>query len=270
MKKLRILTAVLSAWVSLLPATAATCDSLIINAADAGWYSADGTHDSANNNYVCGYTGFNELPYRNWFYFNIPPLTQTVASAVLRVYSSNVEMPGNGETFVLRHIATPHATLRAGGIGQTNIYTDLGDGDIYGSRTFSSFDDAQYYTVSLNSTFLSQLTAASGGSIALGGDLASLQSIYGRAEFLFGGSGLNGSSNEYVQLVLSYTNANPITVVQQPTSLTLQPGDAATFQVRVCGGGVPSYQWQRSGTNLPGATAPFLHFPNPTGADAGQ
>ena len=270
MKMLRILMALLSVWLSLSPAFAADCDSVIINAADAGWYNGNGTHESANKNYLCGFSGFEEAPYRDYFYFNIPPLTQTVASAVLRIYSSNVEMPSKGETFELHHVATPSATLRADSVGNANIYTDLGDGTVYGSRTFSGSDDGQYFTISLNSAFLSQLAAASGGSIAIGGTLVSIQGIYGRSEFLFGGSGLNNSSNEFVQLILSYTNSNPLTIVQQPASLTLEPGDAATFQVRVCGGGVPAYQWQRSGTNLPGATAPYLHFPNATGADAGQ
>ena len=42
-------------------------------------------------------------------------------------------------------------------------------------------------------------------------------------------------------------------IVEQPSDLTVQQGNAATFTVSVAGSGV-TYQWQRNGVDIPGAT----------------
>ncbi|MGE3310188.1 MAG: SdrD B-like domain-containing protein [Limisphaerales bacterium] len=58
-------------------------------------------------------------------------------------------------------------------------------------------------------------------------------------------------------------------IVTGPAALTVVDGEPATFTVEATGSPAPSYQWQRHGTNLPGATLPSLTFEAVTPADAG-
>lgn len=60
------------------------------------------------------------------------------------------------------------------------------------------------------------------------------------------------------------------TLVTPPVGLAVQPGGGATFAVAVSGTGPFSYQWQRNGVNIAGATGPVLHLPSVSGNDAGQ
>ena len=258
-----------AAWLSaVMVAHGAACLSLSINAVDSGWYDAAGNHIPENDNYYCG-DGVGSAPLRNWFVFNIPTLTQSVASASLQINTFYLNLPDNTETYELRHVATPVLNLRAGGTGLTGIYDDLGDGPIFGSRTFLIQDAYQYVTISLNSNFLSRLTASAGGALAVGGQLVSLDGESGNSENLFGSSTLGPPTNRFVQLILNYSNASPPAIIESPRSFTVLQGDPAAFQVQACGGGPLSYQWQRSGTNIPGATDPFLQLLNVQPQDAG-
>src|SRR6266496_822507 len=51
-----------------------------------------------------------------------------------------------------------------------------------------------------------------------------------------------------------------IEIVVQPRDQLVRPGAAVTFDVVAQGSGALSYQWQRNGTNLPGATGTSLTF----------
>ena len=256
-----------------LTARGADCASLTIDALDHGWYDVSGYHYSENENYFCGISGgLAAPPLRNWFAFNIPVLTQQVVSASLRIYTFDLNMTGVSETYELRRVTTPFATLQAGGSGLLDVYNDLGDGVLYGSRTFTIIEGRQFATISLSPAFITNLTAAAGGTLALGGRLVTLSGFTNR-EVLFASSGrvtgFDSNATTAVQLILNYSNASPLAIVQEPVSQGLVEGDGAAFQVRVCGGGTPSYQWQRSGTNLPGRTNPFLQLLNAVPADSG-
>ena len=61
----------------------------------------------------------------------------------------------------------------------------------------------------------------------------------------------------------------PPTVTQPPVSQKLPAGQAATFTVAATGPGPLQYQWQKDGTDIPGATGPSLTVANPTLADNG-
>ncbi|WP_165108775.1 lamin tail domain-containing protein [Limisphaera ngatamarikiensis] len=52
----------------------------------------------------------------------------------------------------------------------------------------------------------------------------------------------------------------PPVIVQAPRSLTVRPGETATFQVEVEGAAPYEFQWYHGGTPIPGATAPVLTF----------
>jgi len=61
---------------------------------------------------------------------------------------------------------------------------------------------------------------------------------------------------------------NPV-ITLQPTNLTVNAGDSATFSAAVSGAQPLNYQWTFNGTNLIGATHSWLRLPNAQPADAG-
>ena len=58
-------------------------------------------------------------------------------------------------------------------------------------------------------------------------------------------------------------------VSQQPTDVIVGPGTPATFSVMATGQQPLSYQWQRDGSNIPGATASSYTLSSPTLSDNG-
>lgn len=59
------------------------------------------------------------------------------------------------------------------------------------------------------------------------------------------------------------------TITSDPASVAVIPGQPATFSVVASGPGVLSYQWQRNGTNIPGATGPVFTIPAVSPGDLG-
>jgi hypothetical protein len=248
---------------------AVDCTPISVNAIDHGWYDSSGYHGSFNDNYLCGNSVSTPMP-RNWFVFSIPALTQQLASASLRIYTFGVASPQGSETFELRHVNTPVGALRLGGNGLTNVYADLADGVIYGSRTFINAETYVFVNIPLNEAFLANVAAASGGTLALGGNLTTLNSSSNVNEYLFGNSGSLANSNQpAVQLLLTYVNDGTPIFTQQPSSVTVNSGAAFSLQAQVCGGPLLTLQWQRHGTNIPGATSLLLQLSNVTTNDTG-
>jgi beta-galactosidase len=66
------------------------------------------------------------------------------------------------------------------------------------------------------------------------------------------------------------TAAVPPTITTQPTSQTVTAGQTATFTVVANGTAPLSYQWQKNGSNIGGATAPSYTTPATTTADNGS
>jgi hypothetical protein len=171
-------------------------NTITLDAADTGWYDVTGYHDPGNTNY---FVGDLSLLHRNWFTFNLPTLTAPIISAQLKVNTYDYNSPQPSETYELRDVTTAVPTLTAGGSGKTAIYADLGDGAIYGSRTYTNGDDNQFRTIDLNAAAISALTAKSGQAFALGGLLTTLDTI-DNSEYVFGFSeGFVGD----VQLILN-------------------------------------------------------------------
>ncbi len=198
---------------------------------------------------------------------SIPTFTQAVVSASLRVYTFNIASTTGTETWQLREVNTSPSQLRAGWTNRTDIYTDLGDGPVYGSRVFSTNEAQRYIDVPLNATFLSALRPQ-GGVFAMGGEVISLDGTPYNDEYLFGYS--NGGNGTNVELVINFAGSNPLEFVNQPQSQAVSAGSQVTFNAQACGTSVVSYQWTFNATNVPGANGPALTLFNVSSNDAGE
>nr|CUM62276.1 putative Thermitase [Planktothrix agardhii] len=189
-----------------------------IAATDTGWYDNSGSHIPSNTNYLVG--DYNNFKYRNWMAFNLSTFTTPVTSAKLQIKAYQYSSADPSETYELRDVTTPVSTLTAGGSGLTSIYNDLGDGTIYGSRSFTSADSNQTVTIDLNSALVSAINAKSGQSFALGGQTTT--GIGNNEESIFAYSN-SLSPNTDVQLLLTYgpTDTTP------PTASSFSPADNA-------------------------------------------
>ena len=250
-------------------ARAADCAPVVVNALDQGWYDASGLHDPGNLNYLCGEAPSSASPVRNWFAFSIPASTQQVVAASLRIFTAAIVTADASETFELRHVSTPVGALRIGGFGLTNVWAYLGDGVSYGSRSFINAEVNLFVTVPLNAAFLANVQAAAGGTLALGGSLTTLDGVIGNSEYLFGGSSGGASNVPTVQLLLTYASAGSPAMQQQPVGGSVGYGGSLQLQAQVCGASPLTFQWQRHGTNLPGATNYFLPLTAVTTNDSG-
>lgn len=171
---------------------------LVINSSFTGWWDSSGGHTAGNRNYLCGENSVGVLLYRDFFVFDVPQLTRRVVQADLILNSYNISSPLGSEILELHSVTTPIATLEATGSGQTAIYTDLGDGTLYGGGEYYTYQRNHRITVPLNTAFLADLPIP--GTIALGGQLNPIVAA-GNDDYLFGGSGAAASD---AQLVLTF------------------------------------------------------------------
>jgi hypothetical protein len=83
-------------------------------------------------------------------------------------------------------------------------------------------------------------------------------------------AGPGTTSGEVVRIDYSPPpTGSPPTIVQQPQSLTVNPGQSAIFSVVASGSGNLIYQWQRNGMNIPGAVLPTYVLPSAQASDNG-
>src|SRR5439155_2153458 len=119
---------------------------------------------------------------------------------LVRSYTNSSDF--SSETILLSDVTTPIANLVAGGSGLVGIYNDLGGGTAFGSRVTSTNESGTIVAIPLNAAFLNALLSASGGQIALGGSLTTLNGVSDN-EYLFGFS--QGNIGD-VQLELTFAN----------------------------------------------------------------
>ncbi|SHN30707.1 carbohydrate-binding protein [Chitinophaga sp. CF418] len=68
---------------------------------------------------------------------------------------------------------------------------------------------------------------------------------------------------------IEYNNNQAPTIVNQPVSATVTSGDPVQFSVSASGGIPMSFQWQKNGVNIPGATESAFSIAQTTPADSG-
>ncbi len=176
-------------------------NTVTLNAVGQGWYNSAGTGETRN--YSAGEDSgiSNTNIYRNWFVFNVPVSSNSIIHAELLINDYYNSSPNGQETYLLRKVTTPIATLEAVGSGHVGIYNDLGTGAVYSVRSIATNEALQTAIIPLNVQFFNDATAASGGQIALGGSIATLDAVNNHNQYLFGYSlGAPGD----VQLRLTY------------------------------------------------------------------
>jgi glucose/arabinose dehydrogenase len=70
-------------------------------------------------------------------------------------------------------------------------------------------------------------------------------------------------------LRVDFTGSTAPTIQEQPTSQSVGIGESVTFDVTAAGAGTLTYQWQRNGVNIAGATASSYTLASPALADNG-
>ena len=157
--------------------------NLVINSADSGWYNNLGNHSASQPNYFVGDDG-TDL-YRNFFVFNLPALSSQFVDAELLLNSYTGLSPTGFETYQLYDVTNSITVLTNSASGATSIYADLGSGVIYGGRNVYVSESGLIASIPLNGSFVAAAQTNSGGRIALGGALTSLNPAP-TVEYLFG------------------------------------------------------------------------------------
>jgi FG-GAP-like repeat len=171
-------------------------NTLVLNAADSGWWDNTGSHTATNKNYLVGQ--FSGTDWHDYFVFNLSGVTLAVVGAQLKIFNpaSGYGSDFPSDTYGVFSVSTPISSLEATGSGQIGIFNDLISGTSFGSQTVSAASNGQIVTVTLNAAALAALNGALGSPFAVGGDLTSL--VDGNSQYLFSGSGNAGDARQLV------------------------------------------------------------------------
>lgn len=196
---------------------------------DSGWYDSTGVA-TANQNYSAGEVP--PLQYHDFFTFDLSSLAgQVITGAALALTSpaSGYNSLDASETYSLFDVSTAIATLQtphAAGAAGITIFTDLGTGTSYGSRSLSAADNGSIVLTNFNAAGVAALNAAIGGQFAVGGALTTI-TPGGSNEFVFG---FSGSVNDVRELRLTVEPA--VTAIPEPATLALLGTGLAGLAVR--------------------------------------
>ncbi len=85
---------------------------------------------------------------------------------------------------------------------------------------------------------------------------------------VFVANSAGSATSNSVTLLVNPSNIIAPTIINQPTSLTVTAGQAASFSVTASGSATLTYQWRKSGTAIVGATKSTYSIPATTATDA--
>lgn len=185
-------------------------DAVAIDRVNQGWYAETGEHVAGNSNTFTGKdtsTLFGTAPlgvyrFNSFFTFNLPSLGGQATSAALNLYASDIFSDDASFQFTVFDVSTSTTALVAGhtsgeSAGQ-GIFTDLGSGNSYAGLSVERFEAHQRFHVLLGGAALTDITAHSGGSIAVGISFTGAYQTPGGPE----GVNFGFSSDPHVQLVV--------------------------------------------------------------------
>ena len=212
--------------------------NLVINSANSGWYDSTGNHTASNPNYVVGdYIGPGTITH-NYFVFNLPGLSSQLVDAELLLNSYTGLSPTGFETYQLYDVTNSIIVLTNNASGATNIYADLGSGVVYGGRNVYVSESGFIASIPLNGRFVAAAQANSGGRIALGGALTSLNPAP-TLEYLFGfSSGLPTDAQLWLGFIAapsshpSFTGGTPTYLGNNQFQLTVSGTTGTTNEIQ--------------------------------------
>jgi hypothetical protein len=203
----------------MLLSAAGIAHAQIIAASGVGFYrnAFDDTFDSASvgpisagaSMFVAWNNAVGGSEIRDVAVFSLASLSPgaVITAAELRIGMSNFgyNSVNPSETVEWVQVTTPAATILSGAYSDA-VWTDLGDGTAYGSRTVSAADNGTTLVTVLNSAALAALNGALGGTFALGGHLTTIDKTGPSQESIF----FNGSGQP-VTLALTLAIPEPET-----------------------------------------------------------
>ena len=173
-----------------------------INAFDSGCYNELGNVSNAYD-YFTGFVPrwqYGTGTYRGYFVFDLSGLTSndTILDASFEVLTGKMWFLEGNETLQLSEVSTPVDVLTAREQGRTDIFDDLGDGVLYGSRSVS-WSDWSILNVELNDDAVAALNDAKGDQFAMGSAISTIN-FDGDVQAMFA---YTSDPNYTKQLVLS-------------------------------------------------------------------
>jgi autotransporter-associated beta strand protein len=158
-------------------------NTVTVNAVHTGWVNSSGSPTTGN--YAVGEDSSlaNTNIYRDWFVFDVPVFSGSIIHAELLINSYVNSSPNGQETYLVRKVTTALPGLEAGGVG---VYNDLGTNVVYAARSVATNETTMKAIIPLDVQFFNDAAAASGGQIALGGSIATLNPTNSHNQYLFG------------------------------------------------------------------------------------
>jgi hypothetical protein len=231
MSLVRVSSFVAGACAVLAPASV-LANAVAIDRANQGWYAETGAHLAGNSNTFTGKdtsTLFGTAPlgvyrFNSFFTFNLPGLGGPATAAALNLYAEEMFNDNASYEFTVFDVSTGNSSLVAGhasgdSAGQA-IYNDLGSGLSYAPLSVQRFDLHQRFHVVLNAAALADITAHSGGSIAVGISFTGPYQTPGGPE----GVNFGFSSDPRVQLVVGTGGSDISSLLLDPVPLPAGAG----------------------------------------------
>ena len=170
-------------------AASASAATITLSVTEQGWITSNGANNGTGtaNNYLAGNcitTCTNQAEFRDFFGFAIPNLTgQEVVSATLTLYTS--EIVTSQVSPLVYQVTSAISPL---------TFNALGNGVVYGSRSYTTADANSFESIGLDAAALSAIFGDSGSAFLISGRVTSLTGT-GTSfpdEFIYGLTGANG------------------------------------------------------------------------------
>lgn len=214
-------------------------NAAVIQSFDSGWYTNSGFTAGVNNINV-GSSNLSGAVYNNWLAFNLAGLTtQNITGATLTFYGGNgTNTSSTSETLGLFDYKGNVDALLANSQNNVGIFTDLGNGNSYGTAVVGSGPISQF-SITLSQAAIADLNAAAQNAID--------------SRFVVGGSLLSISgpfANEQLFAIFG-----PQAALTPAAFLTLQTStipEASTWAMMILGlgGVVLAFRRKQKGTKL--------------------